>query len=124
VGRTLVCRDAGGRVKTSDVLSRARELIAGGWHEPLSLDVRGHICPSDDEGIARFSTVDALAVAALGDVALAMRAEDELARQLRVAGVSLHLTRWLEESSRTHAEVLRLFARAHAHAVAGETRCP
>lgn len=109
-------------MRTSEVLRRGRELVAGGWHEPMSLDAQGHICAADDEGIARFSVVDALAVAAQGDVPLAMRAEDELARQLRVAGVSLHLTRWLEADGRTQAEVLRLFARAHSHAVAGETR--
>lgn len=109
-------------MRTSEVLLRARALVAGGWHEPMSLDARGHICPADDEGISRFSTVDALAVAAQGDVPLAMRAEDALAKQLRVAGVSLHLTRWLEEPSRTHADVLRLFARAHSHAVAEESR--
>ena len=109
-------------MRASDVLRRARELVAGGWHEPMSLDAAGHICAADDEGISRFSVVDALAVAAQGDVPLAMRAEDELARQLRVAGVSAHLTRWLEAPERTQAEVLRLFARAHSHAVAGETR--
>lgn len=107
---------------TSDVLARARELVAGGWHEPMSLDAAGHICAADDEGIAKFSVVDALAVAAQGDVPLAMRAEDALAKQLRVAGVSLHLTRWLEVDGRAHAEVLRLFARAHSHTFAEETR--
>lgn len=107
---------------TSDVLARARELVAGGWHEPMSLDAAGHICAADDEGIAKFSVVDALAVAAQGDVPLAMRAEDALAKQLRVAGVSLHLTRWLEVAGRKHEEVLRLMARAHSHAVAEESR--
>lgn len=111
-------------MRTSEVLRRGRELVAGGWHEPMSLNAQGHICAADDEGLSRFSVVDALAVAAQGDVPLAMRAEDELARQLRVAGVSQHLTRWLEAEGRTQAEVLRLFARAHSHAVAGETRCP
>lgn len=109
-------------MKTSDVIARARELVAGGWHEPMSLDAAGHICSPDDEGVAYFSVVDAFAVAARGDVPLAMRAEDVLAKQLRVASVSLHLTRWLEESTRTKSEVLRLMARAHAHAVAEESR--
>lgn len=109
-------------MKTSDVIARARELVAGGWHEPMSLDAAGHICSPNDEGVTRFSVVDALTVAAQGDVPLAMRAEDLLAKQLRVAGVSLHLTRWLEESARTHSEVLRLFTRAYAHAVAEESR--
>ena len=109
-------------MKPSLVIEKARSLVAGGWHEPMSLDSAGHICAADDEGIARFCVVDALAVAAQGDVPLAMRAEDVVAKQLRVAGATQHLQRWLEEPSRSHAEVLRLMARAHQHAVAEESR--
>ena len=28
-------------MRASDVLRRARELVAGGWHEPMSLDAAG-----------------------------------------------------------------------------------
>lgn len=108
-------------MKLSLVIEKARQLVADGWHEPMSLDAAGHICACDDEGIARFCVVDALAVAA-SDVPLAMRAEDVIARQLRVSGATQHLQRWLEEPSRSHAEVLRLLARAHQHAVAEESR--
>lgn len=109
-------------MRTSDVIAKARELVAGGWSEPMSLTVAGHICTAQDEGIASYCLVDALEVAAQGDVPLAMRAEHEVTTQLRVAGHGGGLSSWLEANGRELPEVVRLLARAHAHAVAGESR--
>lgn len=105
---------------TSEVLQRARALVAGGWHEPLSLDAQGRICTADDEGISRFCLADALQVAAAGDVGAYMRAEDIIERQLASSGWTEPVYRWLELPERTHAEVLRLLQRAHAHTTAKE----
>lgn len=105
---------------TSEVLRRARELLAGGWHEPLSLDAQGHICTADDEGLSRLCLADALQVASAGDVGAYMRAEDAIERQLASMGWTEPVYRWLELPERTQAEVLRLLQRAHAHTTAKE----
>lgn len=109
-------------MKTSLVLSRARHHLAGGWNEPMSLAADGTICPRDDEGITKFCTHDALAVAAGDDVAADAAAELELNRALRARGDTQSFAHWVSEPGRTHAEVLELFARAERHALAEESR--
>ncbi|MFZ5440507.1 MAG: DUF6197 family protein [Myxococcota bacterium] len=107
-------------MKVHEVLDRARELVAHGWHEPFSLDAQGKLCSSDAEGIAKFCMVDALLVAARGDVLEESRAEEALTRQLQLLERDAALFAWLEAPERTHAEVLKLLARAEAHARVGD----
>lgn len=124
-----ITRDA-----VADVLERARQLLAGGWNGPYSLDAAGQICTAEDEGISRFCFDDALLVSARYDAALAGAAE----RLVEVAGGffgveqaqrvcagdfltsrRLHavtLASWLSDDARTQAEVLRLVAQAAARA--------
>ena len=44
----------------SEVLTRARAHLAGGWSEPLSLTAAGIICTAEDEGLAKYCVHDAL----------------------------------------------------------------
>lgn len=90
----------------ADVLERARQLLAGGWAEPFSLDAAGKICTPDDEGVSRFCFDDALLVAAGHDGELAYAAST----------VVKYSREWLEEPSRTQQEVLQVVARAAARA--------
>lgn len=112
-------------MKVSEVFETARALIAGGWHEPYSLDAGGKLCAASDEGIARFCVDDALRVAVgyrLDDAVTITAAELELQQQLRLTGESSSLTTWLSSPTRTSGDVVSLFARAVAHARAGESR--
>ena len=111
-------------MSVAELLSRARALLAGGWHEPLSLDAQGAICGPDDEGVAHFCVADALAVAAAGDVAAHLRAEELLEQQAQLlpAGAGLSLNAWLAFRGRAQSEVVALFARAQARALAEESR--
>lgn len=106
----------------SEVLDAARRHVAGGWHEPLSLDAGGRICTPNDEGISRFCATDAIHAAAAGDFDLAVDAELAIARQLQLTGEQRSLATWLEDEHRLHGDVLRLFSKAVAHARAGESR--
>jgi hypothetical protein len=106
----------------SETLQSARHVIAGGWVEPNSLDADGKLCTFDSEGLTRVCVDDALAIACAGDGALHVAAELELQQQLRLTGDTSALTNWLTVPTRTKDDVLRLFARAQAHAHAGESR--
>ena len=102
----------------SEVLERARTHVAGGWHEPMSLDASGVICAPNDEGISRFCVSDALHVAAGGrsaDIDAQVDAELELAAQLRHAGERRSLSTWLEDKHTLHGDVLRLMHTAAQH---------
>ncbi len=118
----------------SDVLTRALELLRGGWTSaPLSLDAAGLMCPADDEGITKFCVHDALHVAARDDIEAQQDAEDILNTQLRLSGVTALVRDWASEwtydeaaqqmrDSRTHGDVLQLFTRARAQALTKEQR--
>lgn len=106
----------------SEVLERARKLVAGGWHEPLSLAADGTICDVKAEGIERFCVNDALTVAAADDFGAIVDAELALVKQLQLSGERRSLTAWLEDKHRGHGDVLALFTRAAAHARAEESR--
>ena len=106
----------------SEVLAKARAHVAGGWHEPLSLDAGGRICTHADEGISRYCLLDALLAASHGDLDAMFAAEAVLVAQLRHAGWDAPMYRWLERNGRTHREVLQLLTKSHAHAVAKESR--
>jgi hypothetical protein len=108
-------------VKVSEVLTKARALLAGGWN-PISLAADGTICSRTDEGITKFCARDAIATAAAGDSAADDAAELELNRALRARGDLQSFTLWEQLPGRTQAEVLELFARAERHALAEESR--
>lgn len=91
---------------------RARELLAGGWSEPLSLDTQGKICSLNSEGIQRFCVNDALEHAA-STIADPTWMEQRLMVLLGFGEwgyVRWHA--WLEAPERTLADVLALFDRA------------
>lgn len=99
----------------SEVLHRARALIAGGWHEPLSLDAQGAICGRTDEGITKFCLLDALLTACAEDLDAFFAAEAAVVTQVRHRDPSHRdapLYRWLEATSRTQADVLFVLAQA------------
>lgn len=118
---------------TSDVLSKALELLRGGWTSaPLSLDAAGLMCPINDEGITLFCVGDALQLASADDIEAMQNAEDALNKQLRLAGATSLIREWASEwvfdepnhrmrELRTHGEVLQLFSRAHRIALTKET---
>lgn len=92
-------------------LEKARQLIAGGWSEPFSLDAEGKLCAPDAEGLTRVCVADALVLSA-SDV---FAAEALLEAQLRARQIQAPLSNWLASPKRTHSEVLRLFERTIAH---------
>lgn len=113
----------------SEVLARARLALAGGWTPtPLSLDAAGKFCALTDEGLTKYCVADALELAAAGDFDAQQAAEDALSRRLGLDGFPMHVNEWASEWDsncvplRTHAQVLQLFARAHAIALAKESR--
>ena len=102
----------------SETLLRARAHLSGGWCPTVSRDAAGNVCTPDDEGVTRFSILDALDVVTGGDwnqLHCAMRALG-----LRVAPALLG--DWEADPKRTHPEVLALFARAAKHAATKESR--
>lgn len=114
----------------SELLTRAREHLRGGWHEPLSLASDGTICDRQSEGIEKFCVHDALLTAA-PDVDAFLAAEEALTKQLRLDpllprtnawGHAMTLNEWAAEPERTHGQVLQLFTRAHAQALTKEIR--
>lgn len=109
-------------MRTSEALTRARELIAGGWNEPFSVDAAGEPCHAEDEGVTRFCVDDALRIACGGDIERAVALEQVLQRTLRLTGCREGLSTWLQHETRHHAEVLVLLGRARLHAVAEESR--
>lgn len=109
-------------MKTSEVLTRARELLAGGWHEPFSVAADGTLRDRDHEDAVRFCTRDAIALAARVDGAADDAAELELNRALRAAGHAWSFCVWVALPDRTHNDVLQLFAKAIAHSLAEESR--
>lgn len=104
-------------MKLHHVLERARAHIAGGWVPLISRDASGAMCDHLDEGIAKFCIVDALLVAAHGDLAVMHGGARALGRRLEPE----LLGDWEAARSRTQADVLQLFAKAHATALAQET---
>lgn len=104
-------------MKLHQVLERARAHIAGGWAPNISRDASGGLCGPDDEGIAKFCIIDALLVAAGGDLVAMHAGARSLGRRLEPS----LLGDWEAAPQRTHADVLQLFARAHATALAQET---
>ncbi len=91
---------------------RARELLAGGWSEPLSLDTDGKICSINSEMIQRFCVSDALAAAA-STIADPVWMEQRLMALLGFGEwgyVRWHA--WLEAPERAFTDVLALFDRA------------
>ena len=108
--------------KLSEVLSRARTVIAGGWAEPMSLTSAGAICAIEDEGISRYCMHDALELGAGFDPDLQGEAWEAIGRQLALRAQRFDLGTWLSEDGRTHHEVLSLLAHAEGHAAAEESR--
>ena len=108
--------------KLSEVLTRARRAVAGGWAEPMSLTAAGHICAIEDEGITRYCVHDALELGAQFDPDLQGEAWEAVARQLALRVQRHDLGTWLSEAGRTHHEVLSLLAHTEAHAHAEESR--
>lgn len=108
----------------SEVLTRARLLVAGGWHEPLSLDAAGHICGRHDEGISRFCLLDAMLTGCADDLDAFFAAEGLLVDKLRSEGQlgDAPLYRWLEAPQRTQGDVLLLLAQTASRARAEEGR--
>lgn len=115
----------------ADVLEKARQLLAGGWSEPFSLDAAGTICLPDDEGIEKFCFDDALLVAAGHDSALAEAAQARIEfkggffgladAERFVAGDFSRgksrteiLSHWIADPNRTQRDVLQLIASAAA----------
>lgn len=109
-------------MKTSEVLTRARHLLAGGWSEPFSVAADGTLRDREHEDAVRFCTRDALALASRVDGAADEAAEIALNRMLRAMGPTQSFSLWVALPGRTHAEVLELFARAIAHSVVEESR--
>lgn len=108
----------------SEVLTKARAHVAGGWHEPLSLDAQGHICGRHDEGITRFCLLDAMLTAAAGDIDVFFAAEAHLVEKLRregQLGADEPLYRWLESPRRTQGDVLLALAQTANRARAQES---
>jgi hypothetical protein len=105
-----------------DVIRRARVLLAGGWSEPMSTDAYGNDCFASDEGVVRLCLDDALRIAANGNIHVAVTIEQQLQERLRVSGSSDALCRWLQEPSRTLADVQQLLARVELHLAAKERR--
>ncbi len=102
----------------SETLTAARGHLAGGWSPLVSRDASGAMCGPDDEGITTFCIVDAVLVAAKGDLV-------EAHRGLRAVGKSVApvlLGDWEIAAERTQDDVLQLFARAAKHAATKETR--
>lgn len=120
--------------KLSEVLAIARAHIAGGWHPTVSVDSSGAVCTPDDEGVDRFSILDAVDLAAHGEHELLLRAMRALGRRLspvkppeweRARGAREEtglLGDWEADPKRTQAHVLQLFTRAYFTAVAEENR--
>lgn len=104
-------------MKLHHVLARARAHIAGGWVPLVSRDASGAMCAHLDEGIAKFCVLDALLVAAQGDLVVMHRGARALGRRLEPE----LLGDWESAPKRTQADVLQLFAKAHATALAQET---
>lgn len=97
----------------SELLTKARHHVAGGWHEPLSLDAAGHICGRNDEGITRFCLLDAMLTAAGDDLDALFAAEAGLVEKLHrdgQLGEQEPFYRWLEAPTRTQGDVLLLLA--------------
>lgn len=107
---------------TSEVLHRAKVLLAEGWSEPFTLTAAGHICPPDSEGAARFCLSDAIALCAgFADPAL----EAEMLVTMLATGHELRFIEfraWLESPRRQLADVVSLLGRAELRARALETR--
>lgn len=109
----------------SEVLTRARHHVAGGWNEPLSLDAAGHTCGRTDEGITKFCLLDAMLNAAGEDLEVFFRAEALLVNRLRHDGLlpdGMPMYRWLEAPQRMQGEVLLLLAQTANRARAEEAR--
>jgi hypothetical protein len=122
-------------------LRKARELIAGGWCEPMSQDAGGCWCSNGCEGISRFCLADALLVSTRGSFNY-IAAEDLLKSVLvptsfaveqferrglkdmtdeglksyaslrRTRAATFTLTMWLESPGRPVEELLRGFSLA------------
>ncbi|PZR17509.1 MAG: hypothetical protein DI536_04135 [Archangium gephyra] len=107
----------------SESLMRARALLAGGWHEPFSLDAADKLCDATAEGISKFCVEDAVRTAAAGDATLIASAEQALELQLvTVTGSLCPLSQWLVAPERKQSDVVALFSRAVRHAAAEESR--
>lgn len=104
----------------SEVLRRARELVAGGWHEPLSLDSAGRICGPDDEGIAHYCLLDAVRVASRWEAGPLVAAWEQLEQLVLAVHRHHSLLQWLADERRTRPEVLQLITQAQARAAAKE----
>lgn len=104
----------------SEVLAKARTLVAGGWHEPLSLDSAGRICGPDDEGIEQYCLLDAVRVASRWEAAPLIAAWEQLEQLLFVVHRHHSLLAWLATEGRTRLEVLQLITQAQARALAKE----
>lgn len=91
---------------------RARETLAGGWSEPFSTDTDGKICSPHAEMVAKYSVMDAVALAA-STIADPVWMEQRL---MYLAGFGdcayERWHAWLEAPERKLADVLALFDRA------------
>lgn len=93
-------------------LEKVRETVAGGWHEPFSLDAEGRLCTVDDEGITRVCVVDSVKMAAGQNIDLRLATFEVLEARFRDVG---GMARWLEAPGRQLPDVLRFLERATAH---------
>jgi hypothetical protein len=121
----------------ANTLRKARELLAGGWTEPLCQDAEGRWCSAQDEGVVSLNVLEALEAAGrehvteawelleqialpataayngAGDQLLKTNAAEDLellVMSARLAlGEGLHLDAWLQHPTRKLAHVLRLF---------------
>lgn len=109
-------------MRTSEVLTRARQLLVDGWHPGVCTTSDGRICADTDEMVSHFALDAALDLAAGFDFDRAEAAEMALNRQLERTGSPLWLRAWDVAPGRTHAEVLELVARAVARTRAEEAR--
>ncbi len=102
----------------SELLTRARKHVAGGWSPLLSRDASGLECGPDEEGITTFCIVDALITAADGDLVV-------MQTGARALGLRLSPTKlgdWEAAPERTQVDVLELFALAAKNAATKEHR--